>query len=58
MGNVKNVLGVCEAERCQRELQGHDRTIGSEDDRVRRQGKNYHKGCEPTPEELAAKNRG
>ncbi len=56
--NVRHVIGPgpCEAETCKRELQGADRNI-SEGDLVRIRGKNYHKGCEPTLEELAANNR-
>ncbi len=49
--------GLCEATVCQRELKGGDRTFRSADDHVRVRDKSYHKGCEPTPEELAAKDR-
>lgn len=45
--------GPCQADECQRS----DRNITSADDRVRVRGKDYHKGCEPTQEELAAKDR-
>jgi len=48
--------GPCEAKVCQRELQGGDRGI-DEGELVRIEDKNYHKGCEPTLEERAAKNR-
>jgi hypothetical protein len=56
--NVRQIVGPgpCEAEQCQRELQGEDKNIEI-DELVRVQGRNYHKGCEPTPDELAAKNR-
>jgi hypothetical protein len=56
--NIRHVTGPgpCEAKKCQRELQGGDRNI-EEGELVRVKGKNYHKGCEPKPDELAAKNR-
>jgi glutaminyl-tRNA synthetase len=49
--------GPCEAQRCQRELRGEDRVIKHANDRIRVRGKNYHKGCEPSQEEIAAKDR-
>jgi len=56
--SVRQVMGPgpCEAKVCQRELQGGDRGI-DEGELVRIEDKNYHKGCEPTLEERAAKNR-
>jgi len=47
--------GPCEAQRCRRELRGEDRIIKHASDRVRVRGKNYHKGCEPSQEEVATK---
>ncbi len=49
--------GPCEGEPCRREQRGEDRIIKSADDRVRVGEKNYHKGCEPSAGEVAAKNR-
>jgi hypothetical protein len=49
--------GPCEGEPCHRGLRGEDRIIKSADDRIRVGGKNYHKGCEPSPEKSAATDR-
>jgi glutaminyl-tRNA synthetase len=56
-GNVMEMHGPgpCEAQRCQRELRGEDRIIKHANDRIRVRGKSYHKGCEPSPEDVAAK---
>lgn len=51
MPDVVTSYGPCEAERCKRP----DRTITEEDDIVRIRGKQYHRGCEPTEEELRAR---
>jgi glutaminyl-tRNA synthetase len=49
--------GPCQGTPCQKELRGEDRNIKSADDLIRVRGKNYHRGCEPSQEELAAKDR-
>jgi hypothetical protein len=49
--------GPCEGEPCQKELRGEDRIIKSADERIRVGEKNYHKGCEPSQEKSASKNR-
>ncbi|HTC46283.1 MAG TPA: glutamine--tRNA ligase/YqeY domain fusion protein [Candidatus Aquilonibacter sp.] len=56
-GNVMEMHGPgpCEAQRCQRELRGEDRIIKHANDGIRVCGKNYHKGCEPSQREIAAK---
>jgi len=56
-GNVMEMHGPgpCEAQRCQRELRGEDRIIKHANDGIRVRGKNYHKGCEPSQREIAAK---
>jgi glutaminyl-tRNA synthetase len=47
--------GPCEAQRCQRELRGEGRIIKHANDRIRVRGKTYHRGCEPSEEEVAAR---
>jgi glutaminyl-tRNA synthetase len=56
-GNVveMHAPGPCEAQRCQRELRGEDRIIKHANDGIRVRGKHYHKGCEPSQREVAAK---
>jgi hypothetical protein len=53
MDNVIELHGVCEAQNCKR----GERLIASEADKAVVRNKNYHKGCEPTPEQLAAADR-
>jgi predicted nucleic acid-binding protein len=53
MSEVTDLYGVCQAEKCKRQ----ERAIIGEADKVTLRGKAYHKGCEPTREELAAKDR-
>ena len=53
MSDVIDLYGVCEADKCRRK----ERAINNEQDRVRVQGKNYHKGCEPTKKEQESKNK-
>jgi len=52
--NVIEIHGRCNAERCKRD----ERLIANEADLVVVRGKSYHKGCEPTQEQLDAMNRG
>jgi hypothetical protein len=53
MSDVADLYGVCQAEKCKRP----EKAITSEADKVTVRRKDYHKGCEPTPEELAARDR-
>ena len=53
MNDVVETFGVCEGLPCKR----GDRAITREADRVTVRDKNYHKGCEPTPEQLEAANQ-
>ena len=47
--------GPSEGEPCRKEQRGEDRIFKSADDTIRVGEKNYHKGCEPSTEESAAK---
>jgi hypothetical protein len=47
MGDVIDSFGVCEAEVCKRQ----SRILTSEDDIVRIDRRQYHKGCEPPQQE-------
>jgi len=47
MGDVVDIFGLCEAERCKR----IERIITSETDLTIVNGKKYHSGCEPTEAE-------
>jgi hypothetical protein len=53
MSDVIDLFGVCEADKCKRA----ERRIDREADKVTIRKKTYHRGCEPTPEELQAKDR-
>jgi hypothetical protein len=53
MNNVVESHGPCEAEKCKRP----ERLITSDADKVVVRKKQYHRGCEPTPQELAALDR-
>jgi len=53
MTDVTYSFGICQGQPCKR----NDHMITSEDDKVTIRDKNYHKGCEPTPEELEIQNR-
>src|SRR5258708_25016993 len=48
MSDVVELHGNCEATPCKRESVA----ITSQDDKATVRGKNYHKGCEPTSEQL------
>ncbi len=51
--DIVTVYGNCEAAPSRRE----DVKITNQDDLLTVRGKKYHKGCEPTFEELSAKDR-
>lgn len=53
MADVIELFGNCQATKCKRA----DVKITSEADKVVVRGKNYHKGCQPTEEELAGQDR-
>jgi len=53
MSDVVDLFGVCEADKCKRP----ERRILSEADKIIVRKKNYHRGCEPTEEELKARDR-
>lgn len=53
MNHVIDLFGVCEADICKRK----ERRIDVEADKVTVRDKTYHRGCEPTPEELQARDR-
>jgi len=53
MSEVVELYGNCEATPCKRESVA----ITNRDDKVTVRDKNYHKGCEPSSEQLAAKDR-
>ena len=48
-----NGTGPCEATNCKRD----DKLITKETGGVKVENKNYHRGCEPSPEEAEAQNR-
>jgi len=53
MSDIIEILGPCNGKPCQRESP----VITSEQDRVSIGGKDYHKGCQPKPEEQEGGNR-
>jgi hypothetical protein len=53
MNNVIESHGICEAKKCRRP----DRVIRSAADKVVVRKKKYHKGCEPTRQELETADR-